>query len=129
MPEPTLPVMSAFGISLGLRADFLLAGFAGGLAAIAFLNSVPSTGDTWRELLRTSWRRLGVMLGSALVAGYIAPLLSLINGVPEGLVLSVAFVAGAGAPQMLPWLIERFGKGQGVKPPPGPPAGSSGGQP
>lgn len=123
MPEPTstaagaativaqaaaLPVLTAFGVSLGLRADVLLAGFGGAVAAIALLNTVPGTGDTWRELVRTSFRRLGVAIGSAVVSGYIAPLLALINGVPDLLLLPVAFVAGAGAPQMLPWLIQRF---------------------
>ena len=63
------------------------------LAAITLLNTVPGTGDTWRELLRTSARRVGVAIGSATAAGYIAPLLSLINNMPDPLVLSVAFVA------------------------------------
>lgn len=132
MPEPTLPTAAAaatlasaslavpaltvLGASLGLRADVLLAGFCGAVAAMTLLNSVPSSGDTWRELLRTSLKRMGVAVGSAVTAGYIAPLLALINGVPPVLMLSVAFVAGAGAMQILPWVIERFGKGQGSKP-------------
>jgi hypothetical protein len=132
MPEPTaaagltlagqavaIPALTLFGMSLGLRADILLAGFGGAVAAMALLNTVPSTGDTWRELLRTSARRVGVSVGSAVTAGYTAPLLSLINGVPETLTLSLAFVAGAGAMQVLPWLIERFGKGRGATPPQG----------
>lgn len=129
MPEPTVPAaaaiatlappaitvtaLSILGVSLGLRADVLLAGFCGAVAAMALLDSVPSSGDTWKELLRTSLKRCGVAIGSAVTAGYIAPLLGLINGVPADLILSVAFLAGAGAMQMLPWLIERFGKGQG----------------
>ena len=124
MPEPTssaaatlaaqaaaVPVLAIAGISLGLRADVLLAGFCGAVAAMTLLGTVPGAGDTWRELLRTSLRRVGVSIGSAVTAGYIAPLLALINGVPEVLILSVAFIAGAGAQQMLPWLIERLGKG------------------
>ncbi|HYE41395.1 MAG TPA: hypothetical protein VEB23_15765 [Ramlibacter sp.] len=102
------PVIEVFGIAIGLRADVLLAGFAGAIAAITLLNSVPATGDTWRELVRTSFRRIGVAIGSAGTAGYIAPLLGFVNGVPDWLVLSVAFVAGAGAPQFLPWLITRL---------------------
>lgn len=116
MPEPTIsatagatlvaqavavPVLTLAGISLGLRADVLLAGFSGSVAAMALLNTVPSSGDTWRELWRTSWRRVGVAAGSALFAGYAAPLLALINGVPEALLLSVAFIGGAGAQSLL----------------------------
>lgn len=136
MPEPTtatvatitaqalaVPILTVAGISLGLRADVLLAGFSGAVAAIALLNTVPSTGDTWRELLRTTLKRVGVAIGSAVTAGYIAPLLAFINGVPEALVLGVAFVVGVGAPQLLPWLVERFGKGA----PPAPPTAGNGG--
>jgi len=109
-----VPVLTVAGISLGLRADVLMAGFGGAVAAITLLNSVPADGDTVRALLRTSAKRVGVAIGSAVVAGYIAPLLALINGVPDLLMLSVAFVAGAGAPQMLPWLIDRFARGRGT---------------
>jgi hypothetical protein len=108
----TLPAVTFFGTALGLHADVLLAGFCGAVAAMTLLNTVPATGDTWPQLVRTSVRRIGVSVGSAVTAGYTAPLLQLINGVPQGLVLSIAFVAGAGAMQILPWLIERFGKGQ-----------------
>jgi hypothetical protein len=127
MPEPTstatatiaatsvaVPVLAVAGVSLGLRADVLLAGFAGAIAAITLLDSVPSTGDTWRELLRTSLRRVGVALGSSVAAGYLAPLLSFFNGIPDYLVLSVAFVAGVGAPRLLPWIIERIKGGPAV---------------
>ncbi len=139
MPEPTstaaatfgvsalaVPALTVFGVGLGLRADVLLAGCCGAVAAIGLLNSVPSTGDTWRELLRTSTKRLGVTLGSALMAGYTAPLLALFNGVPDYMLNAVAFVTGAGAPQLLPWLIDRL-KGRASAPPP-PPA-ATGGQP
>jgi hypothetical protein len=128
MPEPTstatatlvitgaaLPVLTIAGVSLGLRSDVLLAGFCGAVAAMTLLGSAPGSGDTWRELLKTTLRRVGIAIGSAVTAGYTAPLLLLLNGVPETLLLSVSFLAGAGAMQMLPWLIERFGKGQGVK--------------
>lgn len=104
------PQLVMFGIQLGLRADVLLAGFAGAVAAITLLNSVPSSGDTLRELARTSLKRVGVAVGSAVTAGYIAPLFAFFQGIPESLVLGVAFVVGAGSLQLLPWLIERFGK-------------------
>ncbi len=111
-PAVAVPMLQLFGYNLGLSADVLLAGFSGAVAAMALLNSVPATGDTWRELLNTSARRMMVAVGSAMTAGYTAPLVSLINGVPPALILSVSFIVGAGAQQMLPWLIERFGKGK-----------------
>jgi hypothetical protein len=141
MPEPTssaavtlathalaMPALTVAGVGLGLRADVLLAGFCGAVAAMALLNTVPGSGDTWPELLRTSARRVGVSVGSAVTAGYISPLLALINGVPGELILSVAFVAGAFAQKLLPWIFERLGGGKGIRPPPGdddgpPPAG------
>lgn len=105
-----VPVLTLAGVSLGLRADVLLAGFAGSVAAMALLNSVPASGDSVRELVRTTFKRLGVAVGSSVTAAYVAPLVALVNNVPDALVLSIAFVCGAGAMQMLPWLIERFGK-------------------
>lgn len=105
------PTIVFLGYSLGVRADVLLAGFAGSLAALAFFDTVPSSGDTWRELLRTTMRRLMVMLASSLTSGYITPLLMLADGtqlrIPESLMLSVGFVAGAGAQHILARLIRR----------------------
>lgn len=102
------PTLAFFGVSLGLRPDVLLAGFAGAVAAMALLNTVPSTGDTWRELLRTSFRRLGVAVASSATAGYLTPLLALIDGVPSALLLSVAFGVGAGAQIVLAAYVERL---------------------
>jgi len=124
MPEPTtsvaaavtvatqtvaVPVLTLLGVSLGLRADVLLAGFAGALAAITLLNSVPGASDTLRELIRTSIKRVGVAIGSAVTAGYTAPLFGLLNGMPESMILGIAFVVGAGALTLLPWIIRRLG--------------------
>lgn len=137
MPEPTStaataatllsltlapPVLSIAGVSLGLRPDVLLAGFSGAVAAMALLNTVPATGDTWRELLRTSLRRVGVALASAATAGYMAPLLSLIDGTPGVLLLSVAFGVGAGAQTVLASYIERL-RGRALQPAPNDQAG------
>lgn len=123
MPEPTstaigtltaqalaVPVLTVAGVGLGLRPDVLLAGFSGAVAAMTLLNTVPATGDTLRELVRTTVKRVGVAVGSAVTAGYTAPLVALVNGVPEALILGVAFVVGAGAMQLLPLLIDRLGK-------------------
>lgn len=101
----TVPVLTVAGVSLGLRADELLAGFAGSVAAMALLNTVPSSGDTLRELWNTSMRRISVAVGSAVFSGYATPLLALVNGIPDALLLSVAFIAGAGAQKLLSGLI------------------------
>lgn len=103
-----VPVLTIAGVSLGLRADVLLAGFAGSVAAMALLNTVPTSGDTWRELLRTSLRRVSVSIGSAMVAGYITPLFLLIHGIPTSMYLTAAFIIGAGAMKVLPWMLDRF---------------------
>ncbi|WP_290906248.1 hypothetical protein [Aquabacterium sp.] len=129
MPEPTasaavtlaasavaVPALTVAGMSLGLRADILLAGWAGSVAAMSLINTVPGAVDSKAALLRTSVRRVGVSVGSAMTAGYTAPLCLLINGFPESVALGVAFVIGAGAMKILPWLIERIGAGQGAKP-------------
>jgi hypothetical protein len=136
MPEPTIPTAGAativaagmampalqaasavvpsivvLGVSLGLRADVLMAGFAGSVVALAFFNTVPSLGDTWRALIETTFKRMGWCLASSLTAGYITPLLLLLDGdklrIPESLMLSVAFIAGAGAQKFLARFIKR----------------------
>lgn len=87
--------VTAWGIPLGLRADILVAGMFGGLAALIVLNTVPSTGDTWQELLKTTLRRMWVAVASSVSAGYLAPLATIMWTVPEPLQLCAAFVIGA----------------------------------
>lgn len=113
-----VPSLQLFGVSLGLRADVLLAGFFGGLVAIVLLNSVPATGDTLRELLRTSLRRMIIALASAVTAGYITPLLLVFDRMPDALLLPIAFVVGVFAQQQL----SRLGRRLGVGSQPGEPA-------
>lgn len=120
MPEPTstttatlaaaaatVPTLTAFGVGLGLRADVLIAGFAGALVAIVLLNSVPSTGDTWQQLLRTTLRRMAVALASSLTAGYLTPIASLMAGLSEPVMLGAAFAVGGGAQRVLLMVIRR----------------------
>lgn len=115
MPEPiataagtlaaatvAVPALTLLGVPLGLRPDVLIAGFAGAIAAIGLLNAVPSTGDTWRELVRTSARRIGFAVASSLTAGYLAPA----SQVTEPFILGAAFVIGAGAQTALRWAIK-----------------------
>ncbi len=114
MPEPTsttavtlaaaaatVPALTAFGVPLGLRADVLIAGFAGALVAIVLLDSVPATGDTWRHLVRTTLRRMFVALSSSLTAGYLTPMVSLVAGLTDPYMLGAAFAVGGGAQRVL----------------------------
>lgn len=122
MPEPTstavatvavataaVPALTAFGVPLGLRPELLMAGFAGALVAVVLLNSVPSSGDTWRELLKTTWRRIWVAVASAITAGYLTPMVTAGVALSDPVTLGLAFAAGAGAQQVLKAAIERFG--------------------
>lgn len=116
-------MITAFGVSLGLRVDVLIAGFGGALVAITLLNLVPSTGDTWRELLRTTLRRMAVAFASSLTAGYLAPLALLAAQLPDSLLLGGAFAVGGGAQQVLVFAIKRI-SGQ-VQPVPQQPGGGA----
>lgn len=115
MAAATSPVVTAFGVSLGLRVDVLIAGFSGALVAIILLHAVPSTGDTWRELIRTGVRRMAVAFASSLTAGYLTPLALLFAQVPESLLLGGAFAVGGGAQQVLMFAIRRL-SGASVQP-------------
>lgn len=97
----TIPALTAFGVPLGLRADLLIAGFAGSLVAIVLLNTVPSTGDTWRELIRTTLRRMAVAVASSLTAGYLTPMVMLAVALPDPLIMGSAFAVGVGAQKIL----------------------------
>lgn len=139
MPEPTTTaaglltvatgtatsaVITAFGVSLGLRVDVLIAGFAGALVAIILLNAVPGSSDTWRELLRTTVRRMFVAFASSLTAGYLAPLALLAAQLPDSLLLGGAFAVGGGAQQVLVFAIRRI-SGQAQPSAPQPPGGGA----
>lgn len=115
----TVPLLTFFGVPLGLRPDQLLAGFLGAIVAIGFLNSVPSTGDTLRELLRTTWRRISVVTCSALTSGYLTPVIMF--GQPADLasmstpnMLGISFVIGAGAQYFLRLAIVKLSKKLGL---------------
>ena len=109
----TVPSLIAFGIPLGLRPDVLLAGFSGALVAVILLNSVPSTGDTWRHLISTTLRRMAVVFASALTAGYLTPMALVMAQVPDPLFLSAGFAVGAGAQHVLRTAITRLKPAEG----------------
>lgn len=116
MPEPTTTAagiatlaatavsttaITAFGIPLGLRADLLVAGLFGSLGAIIMLNTVPGSSDTWRELVRTTVRRMLVAMASSVTAGYLTPMFAVSSIVGEPWQMGAAFVVGAFAQRML----------------------------
>lgn len=103
-----VPALTVAGIPLGLRPEILIAGFAGSLVAIILLNSVPSTGDTWSALLRTTLRRMMVALASSLTAGYLAPMIMLIGQLPDAAQLGSAFAVGGGAQRVLLAVLARI---------------------
>lgn len=111
----TIPVLTAFGVPLGLRIDLLFAGFAGALAAIVMLNTVPATGDSWWHMATTALRRMAWALASSLTAGYLTPLALLVASLPDSLVFSGAFAVGGGANHVLTFLVRRL-SGSGGQP-------------
>jgi hypothetical protein len=100
----TSSMLTVLGVPLGLRADLLIAGFAGSLVAIILLNAVPGSSDTWLELLRTTVRRMLV----ACATSYLTPLAMLVAQLPESLLLGAAFAVGGGAQQVLMFAIKRL---------------------
>lgn len=107
MAGVAVPTLAVFGMQLGLRADVLLAGFLGALVAIVLLNTVPSTGDTWRELVRTTARRGFVAIASSATAGYLVP--AMLDHAAAATLLASSFVVGAGAQKILAMAIDKFG--------------------
>ena len=99
------------GVHLGLRPDLLVGGFSGAVVAIVLLNTVPSVGDTWRHMVRTTARRMSVACASSLTAGYLTPpfgpLLTAVLGADGG-VMTGAFVVGAGAQWALAGVVARM---------------------
>lgn len=121
-----VPAITAFGVNLGLRADVLVAGFAGAAVAIVLLNSVPSKPEEWLHaitnpflkalaaLIKDSTVRVSVAAASALLAGYATPLVLQVSNVPDAMLLGMSFVVGAGAQKILRSLIDRFSKTEGA---------------
>jgi hypothetical protein len=104
---PAVAALTAFGVSLGLQAGVLVAGFAGALVAIVLLGSVPAEGDTWQHMLGTTVKRLFVALASALTAGYLTPIVMALTPLSEAVEFGLAFAVGAGAQRVLRAAIDR----------------------
>lgn len=102
----TIPVLTAFGVPLGLRPDMLIAGFFGAVAWITLLKTMPTADDTWRELLRTSLRRMSVACASALTSGYLTPMVAGVISA-EPVLMGLSFVVGAGAQGFLTAMVNK----------------------
>lgn len=109
-----VPALTAFGIPLGLRPDLLVAGFSGAVVGLTLLNTVPSSGDTWRNLVDTTMRRMFFAVASSLTAGYLTPLALLVANLPESLILGGAFSVGGGAQKVLMFAIQKLSGSPGA---------------
>lgn len=110
-----VPMLTLFGMPLGLRADEMLAGFAGAIAAMVLLDTVPGGGDTLKALARTTFRRVGVAVASAVMAGYCAPLLGTLLALPPAVELGLSFILGGGAQRFFRGVIDNGVKKLEVK--------------
>lgn len=116
-----VPMLTIFGVNMGLQLNVLFAGFVGSLAAISLLNLVPSTGDTWQHLVRTTFKRMFFTLASSAVAGYLTPMVMVLANMSDATFLGIAFGIGGGAQRVLLWSISKITPGA----PPSPPAGGA----
>ncbi len=96
-----VPVLSAFGVPLGISPDILIAGFAGSLAAMVLLNSVPARGYGVWAVVVTTMRRVMVAIVSSLMAAYLARPVANEMSLALGWTLLMAFAVGAGAQPIL----------------------------
>lgn len=111
-----VPTLAVFGMQLGLRADVLLAGFLGALVAIILLGTVPGSSDTFKDLVKTTVRRVFVAVASSATAGYLVP--AMIDHLALPTLLASSFVVGAGAQRVLNVAIDKFGSKGNIGSPP-----------
>lgn len=131
MPEPTtttaaaitlaagaaaVPMVTILGIPLGLRADLLIAGFGGSLAAISILNSTPAKDDTWLEAIKVAPKRIGVAIASSLTAGYLTPLILSFSSINDVWLMGGAFAIGCSPHLALLFGIKRVTGGNQEQP-------------
>jgi len=101
-------ILTIFGVSLGLRPDFLIAGMLGAVASIFLLNSVPLEGQGFGARLSNMFQRFFVVLSSAATAGYLSPLFAGLLSLNSDWGMATAFLVGAGARILLLASINRL---------------------
>lgn len=103
----SVPVLSMFGVSLGLHPGLLIAGAFGAFVGIVLLNTVPVEGSTWWQSVL---RRLLVMVASAVTAGYLTPVVMSWANLSEALQFCTAFLVGGSAQLIMQAAIKRLAR-------------------
>lgn len=115
-------VATVFFVAMGLEPVHLFAGMWGALASIVLFGNVPLAEPTWQARVMQTFQRLMVVIVSAVMAGYAAPIVGLIFAsalTPILLLLKIdvdvgkfvvfsAFVVGAGGQVFLRSFIRRY---------------------
>lgn len=101
----SVPVLSMFGVSLGLHPGLLIAGAFGAFVGIVLLNTVPGEGLPWWYAVL---RRVLVMAASAVTAGYLTPMVMAWVTASEPMQFGMAFVIGGSAQMMMQAVIKRL---------------------
>jgi hypothetical protein len=100
----SVPVLSLFGVSLGLHPGLLIAGAFGAFVGIVLLNTVPGEGTPWWYAVL---RRVLVMAASAVTAGYLTPVVMSWASFTEPLQFAAAFIVGGSAQWTMQAVIKR----------------------
>lgn len=102
----SVPVLSIFGMSLGLHPGYLVAGAFGAFVGIVLLNTVPADESKpwWQSVLR----RMVVMVASSVTSGYITPMVMSMMSINESLQMGGAFVVGGSAQWTMQAVIKRL---------------------
>lgn len=100
----SVPVLSLFGVSLGLHPGLLIAGAFGAFVGIVLLNTVPGEGRPWWYAVL---RRMLVMAASSVTAGYLTPVVMSWANLSEPLQFCTAFIIGGSAQLSMQAVIKR----------------------
>lgn len=101
----SVPVLSLFGVSLGLHPGLLIAGAFGAFVGIVLLNTVPGEGKPWWYAVL---RRMLVMAASSVTAGYLTPVVMGWANLSDAMQFGAAFVIGGSAQLMMQAVIKRL---------------------
>lgn len=100
----SVPVLSLFGVSLGLHPGLLIAGAFGAFVGIVLLNTVPGEGKAWWYAVL---RRMLVMAASSVTAGYLTPVVMMWANLSEPMQFCAAFIIGGSAQLSMQAVIKR----------------------
>lgn len=105
----SIPVLTILGVPLGIRVDWLMAGFLGALVGIILFDTVPTVGDSWQQLARNTFKRMFVMVASSLTAGYLTPIIALsFAAMVDPVLLGIAFGIGIAPKFIMGIVLKRF---------------------